>query len=72
MSNDRHVVSIRMTGLGDRIICLSATWRFARLTGRILIADWRYGAYDKDSGGNQLPQCFAGSAGSVAGLAGRP
>jgi Nodulation protein Z (NodZ) len=33
---DRFVVSIRMTGLGDRLASLAAAWRFARNTGRTL------------------------------------
>lgn len=47
-----------MTGLGDRIICLGAAWRFARLTGRTLIADWRHGAYGRPNAANQFAACF--------------
>lgn len=41
----RFVLSLRKTGLGDRLICLCAAWIYARSTGRTLIADWRYSRY---------------------------
>ena len=47
-----------MTGLGDRIICLGAAWRYARLTGRTLIADWRHGAYGLPNAANRFAACF--------------
>ena len=54
----RYVVSIRPTGLGDRIICLCAAWRFARNTRRTLLADWRYSAYASGATKNLFPLCF--------------
>ncbi|MFO1067885.1 MAG: nodulation protein NodZ [Geminicoccaceae bacterium] len=54
----RYVLSIRHTGLGDRIICLGAAWRYARLTGRTLIADWRHGAYGEPGSPDQFATCF--------------
>jgi len=47
-----------MTGLGDRLICLGAAWLFARQTGRVLVADWRYGAYATDSEPSAFPRFF--------------
>jgi hypothetical protein len=55
---NRYVVSFRRTGLGDRIICLNAAWRFARETGRTLLADWRYSAYASAPTKNLFPLCF--------------
>ncbi len=55
---DRYVVSIRMTGLGDRIVCLCAAWLFAHSTGRVLVADWRYGADMQAGSGSIFPHCF--------------
>jgi hypothetical protein len=55
---NRYVVSFRRTGLGDRIICLCAAWRFAHYTGRILLADWRYSAYVSAPTKNLFPLCF--------------
>lgn len=54
----RYVLSIRMTGLGDRLICLGAAWLFARQTERILIADWRHGAYAPSAHQNVFGLCF--------------
>jgi hypothetical protein len=54
----RYVVSIRPTGLGDRLICLGAAWLFARHTGRTLVADWRHGAYATRDGTNLFALCF--------------
>lgn len=42
---NRWVISRRMTGLGDRIISLAAAWRYARITGRALMVDWRFSYY---------------------------
>ncbi len=53
-----YVVSLRTTGLGDRIVSLCAAWIFARNTGRTLIVDWRRSTYSK-SGSNLFPACFA-------------
>jgi len=55
---NRYVLSIRMSGLGDRLICLGAAWLFARNTGRTLIADWRYGSYGGDPKDTMFPLCF--------------
>ena len=55
---NRYVVSIRRTGFGDRIICLCAAWRFARNTGRTLLADWRYSGYSSAVTKNLFPLCF--------------
>jgi hypothetical protein len=55
---NRYVVSVRLTGLGDRIICLCAAWRFARNTQRTLLADWRYSAYAPAATENLFPLCF--------------
>lgn len=53
----RYVVSKRTTGLGDRIVCLAAAWRYARATGRTLVADWRHSRYST-SPDNLFPLCF--------------
>jgi hypothetical protein len=55
--NERYVLSIRMTGLGDRLICLAAAWLYARDTGRSLVVDWRFGGLTADST-NAFPLCF--------------
>lgn len=47
-----------MTGLGDRLICLGAAWLFARQTGRILVADWQYGAYSSEADLPTFPRFF--------------
>jgi Nodulation protein Z (NodZ) len=44
-AGDRTVVSIRYTGLGDRLASLAAAWRYARCTGRTLVVDWRFGNF---------------------------
>ncbi len=54
----RYVVSRRSAGLGDLLICLGAAWRFARDTGRTLVADWRLSAYAPDPRANLFPLCF--------------
>lgn len=54
----RFVVSLRLTGLGDLIICLGAAWRFARNTGRTLVADWRFSFYASEGEKNLFPLCF--------------
>ena len=58
MDDNRYVVSIRRAGLGDRLICLCAAWRFARNTRRILLADWRHSRYAPSPGANLFPLCF--------------
>jgi nodulation protein Z len=56
---DRYVISVRRrTGLGDRLICLAAAWRFARDTGRVLVADWRFSPYALDPKANLFALCF--------------
>lgn len=57
----RYVISMRMTGLGDRLICLGAAWCFARNTGRVLVADWRFSQYSPDLDTNLFPFCFEAS-----------
>src|SRR5471030_2756028 len=55
----RYVISIRsQTGLGDHLICLAAAWRFARDTGRVLVADWRFSPYTLAAKDNLFPLCF--------------
>jgi nodulation protein Z len=55
----RYVISIRRrTGLGDHLVCLAAAWRFARDTGRTLVADWRYSSYTLMRNDNLFPLCF--------------
>lgn len=61
LTRNRYIISIRMTGLGDRLICLGAAWLFARNTGRTLIADWRYGSYTPQSERNTYALCFESS-----------
>jgi hypothetical protein len=55
---DRYAVSIRMAGLGDLVVSLCAAWRFARLTHRTLVADWRHSVYTSASSTNLFPLCF--------------
>ena len=54
----RYVVSNRVAGLGDCLISLCAAWRFARLTRRTLVADWRHSVYTPVSNMNLFPFCF--------------
>lgn len=54
----RYAVSIRMAGLGDLLISLCSAWRFARLTHRTLVADWRHSVYTSASSMNLFPFCF--------------
>jgi len=54
----RYVVSTRRTGLGDRLVSLTAAWRLARSTGRTLVADWRFSAYSPDAEANLYALCF--------------
>ena len=53
----RFVLSLRITGLGDKLICLAAAWKYARDTGRVLIVDWRHSIYDR-SQRNLFASCF--------------
>lgn len=54
----RYVLSLRSTGLGDKLVSLCAAWIFARNTGRTLIVDWRRSTYSA-TGSNLFPACFA-------------
>lgn len=49
---------MRRAGLGDRLMCLGGAWLFARNTGRILVVDWRFGAYSTGSNRNIFERCF--------------
>lgn len=55
---ERFVLSVRRTGLGDRIICLCAAWKYARDTQRTLVVDWRHSRYSKKPD-NLFPDCFS-------------
>jgi len=63
----RYAVSIRRTGIGDRLICLAASWLYARSTGRTLIADWRFGFLAPSPNTNGFPLCFT-NRGQLAGV----
>ncbi|CAN5905044.1 nodulation protein NodZ [soil metagenome] len=54
----RIVVSKRWTGLGDCLLSLLAAWRFARTTGRTLIADWRFSGYVSHYRNNAFSMIF--------------
>lgn len=54
----RYVISTRRTGLGDRLVCLAAAWRLARITGRSLVADWRFSGYTAHAETNLFASCF--------------
>lgn len=45
LSKTRFALSLRKTGLGDRIVCLCAAWLFARYSHRTLVVDWRNSRY---------------------------
>lgn len=64
---NRYVVSMRPTGLGDRLICLCAAWKFARNTGRTLVVDWRGSRYTPRRDENLFSLCFD-NAGELAGV----
>lgn len=57
VDRQRYVVSIRSTGLGDRLASLAAAWSFAKSTARTLVVDWRFGGISAD-GQNAFAQCF--------------
>jgi len=63
----RYVVSLRPTGLGDRLVCLCAAWRFARNTGRTLLVDWRGSRYVDNPEVNLFSLCFS-NTGELAGV----
>ncbi|HEY5226242.1 MAG TPA: nodulation protein NodZ [Methylovirgula sp.] len=69
--SERYVLTLRKTGLGDRIICLCAAWKYARDTNRTLIVDWRHSRYSKTPD-NLFPDCFTtnGAIGGVKLVAG--
>ncbi|WP_374447889.1 nodulation protein NodZ [Stella sp.] len=54
----RYALSRRNAGIGDCLVCLGAAWRFARTTGRVLIADWRGSPYSTERSTNLFPLCF--------------
>ncbi|HXJ82299.1 MAG TPA: nodulation protein NodZ [Candidatus Methylomirabilis sp.] len=58
MTPDRLVVAKRNSGLGDCLVSLLAAWRFARATGRTLVADWRFSPYAHWSKVNLLAEAF--------------
>ena len=62
MVRRRYIISTRRTGLGDRLVSLGAAWRFARGSGRILVADWRFSAYSPDTRANLFTLCFEGAS----------
>lgn len=45
---ERIVIGKRFTGLGDCLSSLLGAWRFARRTGRLLVADWRFSCYSPE------------------------
>jgi hypothetical protein len=47
----RYVLSLRRTGLGDRLVCLAAACKYARDTKRTLVIDWRNSIYGRKSHG---------------------
>lgn len=57
-AGERYVVSTRMSGIGDRLICLAGAWIYARATRRTLIADWRFGYLAEDRNSNAFALCF--------------
>lgn len=58
MSMQRSVISIRRTGLGDRLVSLGAAWLFARRTGRTLVVDWRFSGSTAERTENAFLRCF--------------
>jgi hypothetical protein len=56
-----------MTGLGDRLVCLAAAWRYARDTARSLIVDWRFGRITSKAPENGFSLCFK-ATGELAGV----
>ena len=55
----RIVIGKRYTGLGDCITSLLGAWRFARRTGRALVADWRFSCYSEEERVNVFGKLFA-------------
>ena len=58
MAIERCVISIRRTGLGDRLVSLGAAWLYARRTGRTLVVDWRFSGSTAEGTENAFLQCF--------------
>jgi FkbM family methyltransferase len=58
----RYVISRRSAGLGDLLVNLVAAWRFARHTGRTLVADWRSSPYLRTPDRPLFPELFEPSA----------
>lgn len=54
----RIVISKRYTGLGDCVTSLLGAWRFARRTGRSLVADWRFSCYSVEPDCNLFATIF--------------
>ena len=54
----RYLISTRRTGLGDRLVSLAAAWRLARISGRSLVADWRFSHYTPRAEANLFASCF--------------
>lgn len=48
-SDGRYVLSLRQTGLGDRLVCLAAAWKYARDANRTLVIDWRNSIYHREA-----------------------
>ena len=57
VATERVVVARRWTGLGDCLVSSAAAWRYAHVTGRTLVADWRGSTYLPD-GGNAFDRVF--------------
>jgi hypothetical protein len=55
--DSKYVVSVRHSGLGDKLICLCAAWLFARNTSRSLVVDWRFSRYLRKPI-NMFSHCF--------------
>jgi hypothetical protein len=67
MSHRYALSTRRSAGLGDFLISLCAAWRFARLTQRTLVADWRHTVFAPASNRNLFPFCFEPQA-EIAGV----
>lgn len=54
----RYVISKRSAGLGDSLVSLTSAWRYAKMTRRTLIVDWRFSCYSNDPTTNVFPLLF--------------
>ncbi len=54
----KFVISHRSTGLGDCIVSLIGAWRYARVTNRTLVIDWRRSRYVNDQNRNAFITLF--------------